>query len=183
MADAVVFDLGDFEDFVRKLRSAARGDFKKVFALFIEQLGADLLNMVGDQIISHNAMNSRLLLNSFKMNDEKNVWELSEGGLTLEVGTNVPYAKFVNDGHWTSNDSTPGTRILNDGHRARFVPGYWQGDNFVHDPHAGGGMMLREQWIKEKPYWDDAVNAFERLFPGELERKLQTWLDKYFGMG
>ena len=183
MANAVEFNLGDFEAFANKMRKAAQGEFRKEFGLFLQQLGADLLYMVADQIIRHNAMNSRLLLNSFKMNDEKNVWELSEGGLTLEVGTNLPYAKFVNDGHWTSNDSTPGTRLLNDGHRARFVPGYWAGDKFVHDPSAGSGMMLREQWIEAKPYWDDAINAFERLFPGELELKLQTWLNKYFGMG
>ena len=184
-------NLGDFEAFANKMRKAAQGEFKKEFEKFLQQLGADLLYQVADQIIEHNAMNSRLLLNSFKMgtkeHDEYGTWELQEGGLTLTVGTNVPYAKFVNDGFWTSNESTPGTFIANSGrlkgHRVRFVPGYWVGDNFVHDPNSGGGMMLGEQWVEAKPFWDDAINAFERLFPGELERKLQTWLDKYFGVG
>ena len=173
MANAVEFNLGDFEAFANKMRKAAQGEFKKEYVKFLQQLGADLLHMVCDQIIEHNAMNSRLLLNSFKMgtkeHNEYGVWEIKEGGLTLEVGTNVHYANIVNKGFWTSNEKTERTRILNDGHRARFVPGYWVGDNFVHDPKANEGMMLREQKVAAKPYWGDAINMFERLFPGELD--------------
>ena len=43
----------------------------------------------------------RLLLNSFHKGSSGTVWELSDNGLTLEVGTNVEYASYANDAHWT----------------------------------------------------------------------------------
>lgn len=46
-------------------------------------------------------------------------------GTDLEIGTNVEYASFINDGHWTVSDEN-----------VRWVPGYFQGSRFIYDPSA-----------------------------------------------
>ena len=58
------------------------------------------------------------------------MWLLSDGDLSLEVGTNVKYAKWVNDGHKANPD----------GVASRFIPGKWVGDRFIYDPNAKEGM-------------------------------------------
>ena len=168
----IEFDLGDIEEFVGKMQRAAKGDFKKAFALFLQGLGADFLRIVQDEIKRRKVMDTRLLLASFHQGGADNVWEVSEGGLTLEVGTNVKYAKFRNDGHWTNPK----------GVEHRFVPGTWSGDRFIHDPNVKTGMMLKQQWVEGAHYWESAIKIFEKIFPEMLEKILQEWLDKYFGM-
>ena len=100
-----------------------------------------------------------------------NVWEVSDGGLSLEVGTNVEYAAYVNDGHWTNPKGVD----------RRFAPGTWEGDRFVYDPGAKTGMVLKQKWVEGAHYFDSAVRIFEKMFPDILEAKLQEWIDSYFG--
>ena len=169
----VQIDLGTFEDFVRRLRAAAKGDFKNELTKFLQGLGAEFLRLVEDEIIRRKVMDSRLLLASFHQGDSENVWEVRDGGLTLEVGTNVKYAKFVNDGHWANPQ----------GVERRWIPGRWEGHRFVYDPSADTGMSLSQQWVEGAHYWEGALRIFEKMFPRLLEAKLQSWLDKYFGMG
>ena len=169
---AVQIDLGNFEDFVTQLKSAAQGDFKNELTLFMQGLGAEFLRIVEDEIIRRKVMDSRLLLASFHQGDVNNVWEISDSGLTLEVGTNVKYAKWRNDGHWTNPK----------GVERRWVPGRWDGHRFIYDPNADTGMALKQQWVEGAHYWEGAIRIFEKIFPKLLEAKLQDWLDKYFGM-
>ena len=170
---AVQFDLGNFEDFIEKLRSAAQGGFKNELTKFLQGLGAEFLRIVEDEIIRREVMDSRLLLASFHQGGVDNVWEVSDSGLTLEVGTNVKYAAFVNDGHWTNPK----------GVERRWIPGRWDGHRFIYDPGADTGMALKQQWVEGAHYWEGAIKIFEKIFPKLLEAKLQDWLDKYFGMG
>ena len=169
---AIEFDLGDFEEFVKRLGKAARCDFKAELTKFMQGLGMDFLRVVEDEIERRGVMDSRVLLASFSQGDVNNVWEIREGGLTLEVGTNVSYAKFRNNGHWLNPK----------GVERRFVPGRWEGHRFVYDPNAGTGMMLKQQWVEGAHYWEGAIKIFEKMFPEALEAKLQSWLDKYFGL-
>jgi hypothetical protein len=64
---------------------------------------------------------------------------------------------------------------------ARFVPGYWNGDRFVYDSSAEGGMVLKYHWVEGIHFWEAALHAMERLCPAILEAKLQAWLNDYFG--
>ena len=166
----VEFDLGDFTNFIGRLKAAAQGEFRKDLELFIQALGTEFLRIVEDEIIRRNVMDTRLLLGSFHEGGDGNVWEVSDGGLTLEVGTNVQYASFVNDGHWTCPK----------GVEKRFVPGYWSGSRFTYDPGAKGGMVLKQKWVEGKHYWESAIRIFNKIFPELLEAKMQQWLDNYF---
>ena len=115
----VTFDTVELENFVKRLGKAAQGDFKRALNKFLEGLGVEFLRILQDEIVRRNVLGYRLLLHSFQKGDGENVWTLDENGLTLEVGTNVEYAKFVNDGHWTNPK----------GIERRFVPGHWEKAN------------------------------------------------------
>lgn len=168
---AVEYDFSEFKAFFETLGKAAHGDFKRDLEEFLEGIGNEFLRILEDEIIRRRVMDSRLLLNSFHKGTDGNVWELSDGGLTLEVGTNVEYAKYVNDGHWTNPK----------GVEKRFVPGYWQGDRFIYDPDADSGMVLKQKWVPGAHYWDSALRLLERIYPEIIERKLSQWVDRYFG--
>ena len=161
----------DYLEFIAKLRKAASGDFKKEFATYVEALGTEFLRIVQDEIIRRKVVDTRLLLNSFTKGAEGNIWTIEDAGLKVEVGTNVDYATFVNDGHWTNPA----------GVAMRFIPGTWAGGKFVYQPGAKTGMVLKQQWIEGAHYMEAAVRIFEKMMPDLLEAKLQQWLDTYFG--
>lgn len=169
----VEIDMSEFRQFFQTLDRAAKGDFRRELELWLEGVGFDFLRVVQDEIKRRKVMDTRLLLASFTKGSEGNVWELTEGGLTLEVGTSVDYAGYVEDGHWTNSK----------GVERRFVPGYWQGDRFIYDPAAKGGMVLKQHWVKGAHYFDSALRAYERIFKASAEAKLQEWIDNYFGGG
>jgi len=169
-APFIKITLEDTTGLAQKLRSAASGDFKEEFTLFIESIGYEFLRILQDEIIRRNVVDSRLLLNSFSKGDEDNVWNISDGGMTLEVGTNVSYAVFVNDGHWMNPQ----------GVAMRFVPGYWRGGRFVHTPGASSGMMLKQQWVEGAHYWEASIRILEKILPKWLEAKVQQWINSYF---
>jgi hypothetical protein len=169
---AVEIDFSEFEEFFKRMDAAGRGDLKKEMQKFMEGIGNDFLKIVEDEIIRLNVMDYRLLLHSFQKGDMNNVWTVTENGLTLEVGTNVKYASYVNDGHWTNKK----------GQTMRWVPGTWNGDRFIYTPGAKTGMLLKQKWIEGKHYFDSAIRIIERIVPGLLERKMEQWLMSYLNL-
>ncbi|PGE68177.1 HK97 gp10 family phage protein [Bacillus toyonensis] len=149
-----------FREFSAKLNRMANGLDQNV-ALWLEASGFQFLEEVQNQIISLAVVDTRLLLNSFTKGDGENVWRSSDGGLTLDVGTSVSYAKVVNDGHQQVR---------------RFVPGRWEDHNFEYDPHAPTGMMLTAKFIEGRPYWDNAIAIYERMFQTAFDRKFRQWV-------
>ncbi len=164
-------DVSELQNFFARIERAAKGDFRKELELFLEGLGNEFLRVIQDEIERRKVMDSRLLLASFEKDTEGNIWKLEEGGLTLEIGTNVEYAKYVNDGHWKNPK----------GVEQRFVPGHWEGDRFIYDPSSKSGMVLKQDWVPGKPYFDSALRILDKMYPSLLEKKLQKWLDTYFG--
>lgn len=166
----VSIDASNVQAFLNKLGQAANGDFKKELELFLEGLGMDFLRIIQDEIMRLKVMDTRLLLSSFEKGAQDNVWVFDAGNLTLEVGTNVEYAKYVNDGHWTNPK----------GVERRFVPGVWSGDRFVYQPGAKTGMVLKQHWVDGTFYWESGLKILKELYPDLLDRKVQDWLDSYF---
>ena len=166
----VEFDLGNISALINRFRQAASGDLKKEIALWMQEIGANFLQLVQDEIIKRKVIDTRLLLASFHQGAAEGIWELSDEGLTIEIGTNVEYAAYVNDGHWTNPKGVD----------FRFVPGSWEGDRFIYDSDAKTGMVLKQKWIKGSFYFDNAIRTAEKIFPGILEDKLQQWINSYF---
>lgn len=166
----VDIDFTEQKRFFDALEAAARGGFRKELELFLEGIGVDFLTTIQEEILRLKVVDTRLLLHSFHKGNENSVWEITDGGLTLEVGSSAEYAGYVNDGHWTNPK----------GVETRFVPGYWKGDHFIYDRNAKGGMVLKQKWVDSKPYFDSALHILEKMFPEMVARKLDEWLDNYF---
>ncbi|MCM1228035.1 MAG: HK97 gp10 family phage protein [Clostridium sp.] len=164
-------DSSEMKGFFDKLSAAGSGGFEKSLYLFLEGIGLEFLRIIQDEIIRKKAMDTRLLLSSFHMLDNNVVWELSEGNLTITVGTNVEYAKYVNDGHWTCSK----------GEKMRFVPGHWKGDKFVYDPDAKTGMILKQKFVKGKHFWEDGIKILEKILPSLAEKMIDDFMKNYFG--
>lgn len=168
----VDIDMAEFKEFFGSVERAAKGEFRKEFELFLEGLGNEFLRILQDEIVRRKVLDSRQLLASFEKGGNGNVWNIQEGGLVLEVGTNLDYAGYVNDGHWTNAK----------GIERRWVPGRWEGDRFIYDPdEIKSGMLLKQHWVEGKHYWESALRILDKIYPELLEAKLQEWLDSYFG--
>lgn len=163
-------DSNEMMMFFDRCSQAGNGDFKRELSVFLEGIGVEFLRIIEDEIVRRKAIDTRLLLNSFHKGDSENVWEISDGGLTLQVGSNAEYAGYVNDGHWTCKN----------GEDMRFVPGEWDGDRFTYDPSAKTGMVLKQKWVEGKHFWESGIRILDRIMPEILEAKMQQWLDRYF---
>ena len=164
-------DMTEYKEFFGKMEQFAKGQFKEELIEYVDTIGFDFLRVVQDEIVRRKVIDTRLLLASFEKGSAGNIWEIADGGLTLEVGTNVEYATYVHDGHWTNSK----------GVAQRWVPGYWEGDRFIYDPAAKTGMLLKQKWVKGNPYFDSAIRIYNKIFQASLEVKLEEWLDKYLG--
>ena len=163
-------DLTGLEDFVKDLHNAS-AKFKEDMVIFLDAVGVDMLRIIEDEIIRLDVVDTRLLLRSFHKGDAGNIYRLDSGELTLEIGTNVEYAAYVNDGHWLNPK----------GVETRFVPGYWTSKGrFVYQRGAKTGMVLKQDYINGRHYIEHAVNIMESMFPQLAERKLENWFSHYF---
>ncbi len=172
MSKNAFVSIDGLDDFLKAVKKVANGGFAEQMGLWLESMGMEFLDLIQDEIIRAQSVETRNLLNSFKRGDSENIWTINKGGLSLEVGTNLKYATYVNDGHFTIDPKK--------GKDRRWVPGYWSGDRFVHDPSAETGMLLKFTWIDGTGYWDNALAIFDRMFEKGLERKLQEWLNATF---
>ena len=167
----VRIDATELRRFVERLNQAGRGkEFEKELSRFLDAIAVEFLSYVQDFIIQAGSVDTRLLLNSFQKSGEGSVFIAQEGGLQIEVGTNVEYASFVNDGHWLNPKGVD----------MRWGPGEWQGERFIYQPGAKTGMLLKQKWIEGSHYFDDAIRLMERMAPQFMERKMQQWLEQYF---
>lgn len=161
-------DTSDLDSFVKLCETAGNRLLKEQLGQSLDGIGVDFLRIIEQEIIKRGAVDTRLLLHSFSVGADGNIWTLDEGNLTLEVGTNVEYAAPVNYGHNQSK---------------RFVPGRWEGKRFVYDPSAKSGMMLTAKFVQGYHFWEAGLRAIEKIFPKSIEAKTNTWLNSYFGGG
>lgn len=83
---------------------------------------------------------------------------------TVVVINNLRYASYVEYGH----RQEPG----------RFIPGYWEGERFVYDPDAEGGMVLKKPWVDGRLMMTFSKNELENEAPPLLKQRLYKFLKK-----
>lgn len=161
------------DQFVQALHQATHGGLRQEYEIWLEGMGFQFLDIVQDEVIQTQTVDKRRLLNSFHKGDQENIFSMTAGKLKLDVGTNLDYASYVNDGHLTIDPSKNQDR--------RWVPGRWKGDRFEYDPaEKNSGMLLKFKWVDGSGYWDNAMAIFEMMFERSLERKLQQWIENKF---
>lgn len=165
----VKIEIEGLDEFMKKLSKKGDTEFKREVATWLDASGFQLLEEIQRMIIAMQVVDTRRLLNSFTKGKDGNVWTISNGGLTLEIGTNVEYAKFVNDGHWANPRGVD----------KRFVPGKWENGKFTYIRGHKSGMVLKQQWIEGRPYWDNALVIFEKMFEQSFKNKLRDWVSKF----
>lgn len=162
----VEVDVSEITKFAEKCRRAGNGELKKELLEFLDGVGFEMLRIIEDEIIRLRAVDTRLLLNSFHKGGADNVYELNEGDLSLEIGTKVEYAKWVNDGHKQ--------------HPGRFIPGIWTGDGkFRYEPGAKTGMVLKASYVEGKHYMESSIKIMQKMFPKMVEAKISKWVNDY----
>lgn len=74
----------------------------------------------------------------------------------VEIFNNTEYASFVENGF-----------------RAHWVPGYWQGKTFVYDPNAKTGMQVgpKNGWVEGRFMMTISMKEIERELPRYLEKR------------
>lgn len=178
----IEIDMSEFRAFFQRMKQAGSSDFKRDFQTFLEGLGEEFLRLVQDEFINRNKNTGYgQLVSSFTKGGAGNIWRYEDDGLTLEVGSSVEYAAYVNDGHRTFDPSKTKHITLWNGEMARYVPGYWRGNRFIYDPSSEEFMILKYHWVEGLHFWEAALHAMERICPQVLEAKLQQWLNDYFG--
>lgn len=160
-----MIDVSQLESFARSCEAAA-ADLKPYAGEILEDAGEEFLNIVQSAIQSAGNVDKGKLLASFTKGGAGNIWELNTGGLTLTIGTNVEYAKWVNDGH----RQQPG----------RFIPGFWEGNHFRYSPGAKSGMVLKASFVAGSHFFDKSVQVLERMFPEMAENAFRQFFRRYF---
>lgn len=158
-------------EFARKLRVAGGPALREELRQLNNAMGMELLSRAQDEVIGAHAVVTGNLVNSLSKGGSDNVWEEGGGGLTLDVGTNLEYARYVNDGHHT----TPA------GVAERWVPGHWSGGRFIYEPGATTGMRLKRKWVEGIHFWERAVEGCRPIFDRAAEIAVQRWAARYLG--
>jgi len=182
----VNFDMSELKQFFQQMENAARGKFKEDFTVWLEAIGFDFLRVVQDEIKNRKVIDSRLLLDSFTKNDRGNIWRMLNSGLTLEVGTNVLYATWVEYGHtqkpgrFVPGYWEGGTFKEEKIENGKIIPAHWEGGKFIYDPSAESGMVLKAEKVDGKHYFKNSFDKYKTTFETSAERKLQQWINDYF---
>lgn len=160
-----MIDVSELENFAKNCEAAAV-DLKSYAGKILEEAGEEFLDIVQSYIESLGNVDTGKLLASFTKGASGNIWELNLSGLTLTIGTNVKYAKWVNDGH----RQKPG----------RFIPGFWEGNHFRYSPGAKSGMVLKASFVAGSHYFDKSVQVLERMFPNMADKAFEQFFRRYF---
>ena len=78
----------------------------------------------------------------------------------------MEYASYVEYGH----RQRPG----------RFIPGYWEGNQFIYQKGAKEGMVLKAGWVKGKLMLTKSTMQVENLAPKLIEKRVMNELIKIF---
>lgn len=142
-------------------------DVPKIMTDIVYQLGEELLNHVIEEINRQDLIDTGSMWQSFTQGGEGNVWEFDadRNTLTLEVGSNLTHAEYVNDGYTID--------------KRYFVPGYWNSvGKFIYDPDAKGGFMVRPRSFIGRKYFDIALKDFQGGMKKLIETLLQNQLER-----
>jgi len=101
------------------------------------------------------------LQNSFSMGGSDNVFsvKVSRKVSKAVVGTNVPYARHINDGFTQK--------------AGQFVPGVWSNGTFHYQPGAATGMVLTGKTIEGAHMFEKAMDYLEDDIPRIMEYEIR----------
>lgn len=162
-----MIDTGSLGDFAGQCKAASE-DLKQYVPKVAKEAGEKFLDLVQANIEAAGNVDTRKLLRSFTRGGNGNIWRFSggDGAITLTIGTNIEYARYVNYGH----RQTPG----------RFVPGYIAGGRFRYQAGCSTGIVLKASFVPGSRYFDKAVDALRKELPEMMQISFDQLFDRYF---
>lgn len=159
----------DFDGLAKKFKQLSEDGMNRILRNITEAVGEKLLNNVTDEINRQGLIDTSVMLNSFARGDDENAWEwdVDRNVITLEVGSNLPYAKYLNEGYNI--------------HKPYFVPGTWENGTFKHNPNANSGFMAKPRTFIGRHYFDIAVKELEGGINQFIMERLEVELRRVFG--
>lgn len=170
MSIKIDVDTSQLENFFNCVDNSTK-DLKKELLSFQKGIGIEFLDVLQNEIIRKRVTDLRNLLSSFQLGEKNNYWKLTQDKLTLEVGTNVEYANWVNDGHWQNKRFIPGDVVIGEDGKVK---------EFRYNKGAKTGMMITAKFVKGYHYWDSAIQIIEKMMPNLMEKKIQQWINKNY---
>lgn len=157
----------DFDGLAKKFKRLSDEGINQILQNIAEAVGEALLNHVIDEIDKQGLIDTGLMWNSFTRGANDNVWEwdTDRNAITIEVGSSLPYARYVNDGYSIR--------------KAHYVPGFWRSNGqFVYDPNAQTGFMARPRSFIGRHYFDIAVRELEGGMNALIIKRLEKELGR-----
>ena len=157
MADGgLEFSIEGWDDFVERFSSLVDkwADKKKVL---LQRMG----NLYHSTVIPHVPVDTSRLVDSIFVFDE---------GISqdyIEVGTNVHYALYVNDGHVQHRRFLPAER-LSAGGRAKYLKDGAKGI-MLSERYVSGKHFMEKGFTDAKPRLETLVNSFMQQIAREVE--------------
>lgn len=163
----------DFDAFITAL-TRIEAQLPSQARIWLDSCGMMFLDEIQREIIRSQTVDTRRLLNSFTKASGDSVWVMGGSGvqLRLEVGTNVKYAKYANDGHHTIDPASGKTQ--------RWVPGNWVNGRFEYNPASKTGMLLKLKWVPGSHYFDTAFAIYRAMFQRSISNKYERFMRQQF---
>lgn len=158
MADDLGFSIDGWDEFVENFaRFVDSWDAKK--RILLERMG----EIYHAEIIPHVPVDTSRLVDS--------IYVFGEGIPQdyVEVGTNVHYALYVNDGHVQHKRFLPAER-LSVGGRAKYLSGNNQKGIMLSERYVQGAFFMEKGFNDAKPRLVRLVNSFMEQCAREVER-------------
>lgn len=118
---------------------------------------------------SASSVDTGRLWGSFSRGASGNVWvaNMQGGNFRLVVGSNLKYARYINDGF---------------SRKKHWVPGIADGNGiFRYQPGAKTGIMVQAGSFAGIKFFDVAFSEVERLMPGVIEYELRRLVNEFNG--
>lgn len=155
----------DFAGLSKRIEYIRTEGMQRVLHNIVEAMGEALLNQILNEIDRQGLIDTGAMWNSFSQGGDSNVWawDMDRNAITLEIGSNLPYAQLLNDGYTIK--------------KKHFVPGYWNsGGSFVYDRSAKTGFMAKPRTFIGRRYFDIAVDDFRGGMNDFIVRRLEVEL-------
>jgi hypothetical protein len=156
MANDLGFTIEGWDDFVKNFASFVdKWDDKK--KILLQRMG----NIYHEEVIPHIPVDTSRLVDNFFVFDD---------GIPndyVEVGTNVKYALFVNDGHIQHRRFLPAER-LSAGGRTKYLKGNSKGI-MLSERYVAGKFFMEKGMNGAKPRLERLINSFMREIAREVE--------------
>ncbi|MCY7484329.1 HK97 gp10 family phage protein [Paenibacillus alvei] len=158
----------DFDGLSGKFKRFGEEGMNRILRNIAESVAETLLNNISDEITRQDLINSGVMRNSFSRGDENGLWEwdVDRNAIVLELGSNLPYARYLNEGYTI--------------HKPYFVPGKWKNGKFEYDPDENDGFMAKPRTFIGRHYFDIAVKKLEGGINELILERLEIELRRVF---